>query len=226
MDFATFLRDHRTFVISVGATLLVLFGVDAYVLHKRHLYREEIARLRHGMTRLERERSDALLASNQRRFQAIIDQARRQAAADKDLHLAVSVDSGAIFLAQEGALLREMPIEVAPEKVIGTGAVTVRLAVPRGARIIERLLTADSSWVVPSWVYTDRGLPVPAERSVKGALGPAAVVVSGGTVIYSQPTAGPLNDSTYILPGSVRVRARDLQAVLPNLKTGMTVYFY
>jgi hypothetical protein len=29
-----------------------------------------------------------------------------------------------------------------------------------------------------------------------------------------------------VLPGSIRTRAADLQAIAPNLKQGMTVYFY
>jgi len=67
---------------------------------------------------------------------------------------------------------------------------------------------------------------VPAERVLKGALGPVAIVVTGGTVIYSMPSVGPLNDSSYILPGGVRARAADLRAIVPNLKPGVRVYFY
>jgi hypothetical protein len=69
-------------------------------------------------------------------------------------------------------------------------------------------------------------LTPPTERAFKGALGPAAIVLVGGTVIYSLPTVGPLNDSLYVLPGSVRTRAADLEAIAANLKAGMTVYFY
>jgi hypothetical protein len=61
---------------------------------------------------------------------------------------------------------------------------------------------------------------------VKGALGPVAVVLSGGTVLYSPPSAGPLNDSAYVLPGSVRAREADLRAILPNVQPGMKVYLY
>ena len=61
---------------------------------------------------------------------------------------------------------------------------------------------------------------------VKGALGDIAFVLSGGTVIYSPPSAGPLNDSTYVLPGSIRASAEDLRAIAPNLKPGTPVYFY
>jgi hypothetical protein len=40
------------------------------------------------------------------------------------------------------------------------------------------------------------------------------------------PTVGPLNDSSYVMPGSLQLRAEDLKAIAPNLKPGMTVYFY
>jgi hypothetical protein len=51
-------------------------------------------------------------------------------------------------------------------------------------------------------------------------------VLNGGLVLYSMPSSGPLNDSSYILPGSVRVSASDLAAVVPNLSAGTAVYFY
>jgi hypothetical protein len=88
------------------------------------------------------------------------------------------------------------------------------------------VLSGSEAWEVPGWVYLDRGLPVPEQRMLKGALGPAAVVLSGGLVVYAMPSSGPLNDSSYILPGSVRVSASDLAAVLPNLTVGTAVYFY
>jgi hypothetical protein len=52
------------------------------------------------------------------------------------------------------------------------------------------------------------------------------VILNGGLVIYAMPTAGPLNDSSYVLPGSIRVRAEDLSAVAPNLSAGTAVYFF
>ena len=112
------------------------------------------------------------------------------------------------------------------EKTVGTAPDTVRMAVPRGARTVERIINGSDSWEVPNWVFTDRGLPVPERRSVKGALGPAAIILNGGTVIYSTPSDGPLADSTYVMPGSVRASAADMRAVAPNLKPGMKIYFY
>ena len=81
-------------------------------------------------------------------------------------------------------------------------------------------------WVVPEWVYVERGIPVDSNRSVTGGLGPVAVLLEGGTIVYSLPSAGPLNDSSYVLPGAIRARADDLRAILPNLTAGMRVYLY
>ena len=90
---------------------------------------------------------------------------------------------------------------------------------------MEAVLDETGVWDVPAWAYTDRGLP-PGEAHLKGALGPAAVRLDGGTVIYSMPSVGPLNDSSYVLPGAIRVRASDLRAIVPNLRPGVAVYFY
>ena len=82
---------------------------------------------------------------------------------------------------------------------------------------------------MPAWVYEQRGLPVPADsatRSLPGALGPVALVLTGGTVVYALPADGPLADEHYLLPGAVRVPLADLQAMQPNLAPGMSVYFY
>lgn len=226
MNFAQFRRNHPGFITAVLLTLVALVALDTYVIRKRQAYQAEIARLRSGMSRLERQRTDAILASDAKHFQVMVALARRQAEGDRELHLAVAVDSGAMLLEQEGALLREMPVQVGPERVVGTAPDTVRMAVPRGARTVERVLDGSAVWEVPRWVYQDRGTPVPADRSVKGALGPAAVVLAGGTVVYSLPTTGPLADSAYVMPGSIRARTADLLAVLPNLKPGMTIYFY
>jgi hypothetical protein len=53
-----------------------------------------------------------------------------------------------------------------------------------------------------------------------------AILLEGGTVIYSLPEKGPLADPAYVLPGAIRARAEDLQAVVPNVTRGTAVYFY
>jgi hypothetical protein len=66
----------------------------------------------------------------------------------------------------------------------------------------------------------------PSDRNVRGALGSIALLLDGGTVVYALPAAGPLNDSTFVLPGAIRARREDLAAIAPSLTPGMRVYFY
>jgi hypothetical protein len=210
----------------MAIALFAFLAIDVWLVRKRMRYRAEIERLRAEMTALERSRTDAILARDENRLRLALELIRRQARIDKDLHLSVTIDSGVMFLEREGAHLREMPIQIGPEKTVGVAPDTVRMVAPRGARTIERIIDENETWEMPAWVYADRGLPPSEERTIKGALGPAAIVLSGGTVIYSMPSVGPLNDSAYVLPGSIRARAADLKAILPNLQNGMTVYFY
>jgi hypothetical protein len=221
-----FRRSYPGILITMAIALAAFLALDAWLIRKRLRYRAEIERLRSEMTALERSRTDAILARDENRLRIALQLIRRQARFDKDLHLSVTVDSGVMILEREGAHLREMPIQIGPEKTVGIAPDTVRMVAPRGARTIERIVDENATWEVPAWVYADRGLQPPADRVVKGSLGPAAVVLSGGTVIYSMPSVGPLNDSAYVLPGSLRARPADLKAILPNLQNGMTVYFY
>jgi hypothetical protein len=210
----------------MGLSLCVLIALDVWLVRKRERYIEEDARLRDGMSGLQRQQADAILSNEQNKVRMMIELVRRQAQIDKQLHLAVPVDSGVMYLEQDGALLREMPVQVGPERRVGTPPDTVYMVAPRGTRTVERILAGSDAWEIPAWVYTDRGIAVPTDRALKGALGPAAIVLVGGTVIYSLPNVGPLNDSTYVLPGSIRTRSADIQAIAANLKAGMTVYFY
>lgn len=221
-----FRHAYPGILATMSVALLLMLAVSGWLLYKRVGYQREIDRLRSGMTEAERQRTDMLMSSTKNRFQVMLELIRRQALGDKELHLAVTVDSSIMRLQREGALLRDMPVTVGPEKVVGTPPDTVHMAIPRGTRTVEKIIDASDGWEVPRWVYEDRGLAVPEDRTVKGALGPVAILLNGGTVLYAMPSAGPLNDSSYVLPGSVRLRAEDLRAIRPNLKAGMRVYFY
>lgn len=225
-DWSEFRQAYPGILATMGISLMFLVGIDSWLIYKRERYEREIERLRAGMTAVERRRVDAEIASSERRLQMIVELARRQAMGDKALHLSVSIDSGVMRLGREGAVLRRMPVRVGPEKWVGTAPDTVKMVAPRGTRTVEKVLGESSAWEVPAWVYADRGVAVPEDRTLVGALGPAAVLLSGGTVLYSMPTVGPLNDSSYVMPGSLQLRAEDLKAIAPNLKPGMTVYFY
>lgn len=178
------------------------------------------------MTELERNRADEIVATEHDRLRIAVQLLRRQAQGERELHLAVAIDSGRMYLEREGALLRAMRIEVAPERRVGAPPDTVRIAPPRGLRTVERVLSNGDGWDVPAWLYSERGMSPDSARALPGALGPVAVILDGGIVIYSMPASGPLNDSGYVLPGAVRTSASDLRAILPNLTTGMRVYFY
>jgi hypothetical protein len=213
-------------LLLVSATVIVLLVVaDIILVQRARRYQAEISRLRGDMSEIERARADEIMAQDENRLRLMVELIRRQARLDKGLHLTVAVDSQVMYLEQEGALLREIPVVVGPERTIGSAPDTVRMAAPRGTRTIERLIGGDA-WELPPWVWSDRGLEVPVDRTVPAGLGPAAIILSGGTIIYSMPSAGPLNDSAYVMPGSIRARAPDLKAILPNLKAGMTVYLY
>jgi hypothetical protein len=226
MELKEFLRRHARFASVLGGVIVLALIFDGLVLQRRARYRSETERLRAGMSDFERARTDAILGSHDRRFDMMMELLRRQAKGDKEIHLAISVDSSRMYLEREGALLRTIPVEVGPERRIGIAPDTVRLAVPRGTRSVQAILGPKDVWEVPAWAYVDRGLTPPEQSRLAGALGPRAIVLDGGTVIYSIPTAGPLNDSSYVLPGSIRARAADLEAIAPNLQTGMAVYFY
>ena len=131
-----------------------------------------------------------------------------------------------MYLQREGARLRDMPVQIAPETRIGDTPGSVVLAAPRGKRAVVSILGKGDAYELPAWAWSSRGLAVPADRSVAGALGPVALVLSGGTVVYSTPAPPPLDAPDYILPGSVRANGPDLEAILENVRPGMPVYFH
>ena len=220
-----FRRSYRGFVFTLSLAVLMFAALDVFLLTRYQRYQQETRELRASMTDVERKKTDEILAQEENRLKVMVELFRRQAKVDPALHLSVSLDSSVMYLQREGALLREMPITVGPERRVGTPPDTVHIAAPRGKRTVEAVLSDSDAWEVPAWVYADRGIPA-GETKLKGALGPAAIRLDGGTVIYSLPTVGPLNDSSYVLPGAIRVRAADLKAIAPNLRPGVAVYFY
>lgn len=221
----SWIARHKVLTGLFVALVLAILALNSWVIARRQGYLEEITRLRASMTQLERERSDRLLAHEKNKLRLAIALLRKQARVERALHLSVAVDSGAMFLERDGAMLREMPVQLGSERRVGLPPDTVRLAPPRGVRTVARVLADTAAWEVPAWVYLDRGMETPSERVLAGALG-AAVILDGGAVIYAQPRAGPLADSTYVLPGAIRARMEDLRAILPNLTRGTRVYLY
>lgn len=220
-----FRHSYPGIVATMSIAVVLFLAADTWLVMRYMRYQRETAELRASMTQVERNRADVILSQEQNRLKVMVELFKRQAKVDATLHLSVSLDSSVMYLERDGALLREMPITVGPERRVGTGTDTLHIAAPRGKRSVERLLDADAVSELPGWVYSDRGIPA-GEARLKGALGPSAILLSGGTVIYSMPSVGPLNDSSYVLPGAIRARASDLKAIAPNLAPGVAVYFY
>jgi hypothetical protein len=220
-----FRRQYPGFIFTMALALAVMLAIDGWLVYKRVAYSAEIGRLRANMSESEREKTDLIVESEENKIRMAVELVRRQARLDNRLHLSIPLDSSTMYLEREGAILRQIPVEIGVEKVVGVAPDTVRMIVPRGERTVRQVLQNDI-WTVPAWVYTERGVAPQAERSIRGALGPVALILDGGVVIYSRPSVGPLADSSYVMPGSIRAPEAHLRAILPNLEEGMKVYLH
>src|SRR5690606_21760035 len=215
------------------AIVVLLVGIAA-LLVKRTRYESEIARLRSDMTEVERNRADAILADEERRFDVMVALLRRQSSSDSRLHLAVEVDSGRMVLQREGAVLRSVPVEFGAElpdssSDAGNGdddRVTLApegrpLAAPLGSRTVEKVYAPGEAFPVPDWMRQVR-----AELPPELVLDDGLLLLAGGELIYASPDDGALAAPAPVLPGAVRMPSDDFESMLANLSPGMTVYFY
>jgi hypothetical protein len=147
-----FRRAYPGFVFVLGLGLAAMVAVDAWLVLKRVKYNHDVTQLRSHMTEAERERTDAIVQSEQNKLRIAIELAKRQAKFDKKLHLNVSIDSSRMYLTREGALLREMPVQFGPERVASDTSSAPPAAIPRGERTIADLsdnkITLDGGVVV------------------------------------------------------------------------------
>jgi hypothetical protein len=223
--FSDFRQQYPGFLPGILVVLVMLVAIDLLLVQRRANYEKQIVELRAGMTDNQRERGDALAEARGQQEKLKLELVRREAKFGKALHLSLDVDSSRLALMQEGAVLREFPVRLGVERSLGRGD-TVVSSVKRGPFMVERVLGATDAWAIPRWVYGDRRLSPPQDTMVVGALGPVAILLQGGAVIYSLPTVGPLRDTAYVLPGAVRANAEDLRAIIPNLTPGTPVYSY
>jgi hypothetical protein len=212
-------------VTAVALGLAGLVALDTWLLYKRWRYTHEITEIRNSLTEVEKQRADAIIAANANRTKLQVALVRRDAQLEDDLNLAVSLDNSKLYLQREGAQLREVPARIGPDKAMGGGEGAVKITAPRGKFTISKIADGSHRWRAPEWLLADRGQPGGA-REFEGGLGPIALILNGGTVIYSDPASGPLKDPQYVMPGAVRVGAKDLEAMAEVLEVGMPVYFY
>ncbi len=210
--------------ILLGIAALLL--MDLALVYERVQYGRELTRMRASMSEIERRRVEAIATAEENHLAIAAELVRREALGDTELHLAVDTEGGVLYLERQGARLREMRVRLGLEAAVGTPPDVVVLAPPLGKRSVARVVDGSYRWAVPEWVYVDRGLPVPGDRRIPGALGLAAILLDSGAVLYSRPAEGPLSDVSYVLPGSVRVEAPDLEAIRENVQPGMAVYFH
>ena len=220
-----FRETYPRIAACMALVIAVLLLADLVLVCKRIEYGRELSLLRSSMTKVEVERVDAIEAAENNIMAVTVELARREALGDRELHLVVDSGKSLMYLERDGAVLREMHVRLGPEATVGARPDTVCLAPPRGKRLVIRVVDNTYRWEVPMCAFDQRGQPVPGDRTVPGALGPLAVILDSGSVIYTQPKAGPLSDANYVLPGSVRAGAADIEAIKENLQPGMAVYF-
>jgi hypothetical protein len=66
----------------------------------------------------------------------------------------------------------------------------------------------------------------PRGQRTVASVGPWSITLNGGTTIYADSATDSLSSSAKVTPGNVRIPPTDLQAILPNVQPGMSVYFY
>jgi hypothetical protein len=219
-------RDAYPRIVAGMAIFIgVLLVADAVFTWRWLRYRRETREMRASLNAAERGRLDLLLEATGQRAQLMMEVARREARGADQLNLAVSLDDGVMYLQRQGARLREMKVRIGPEATVGEAPGAIKIAAPRGKRTVVRMLSGAYEYELPAWVWTQRGMQPPSNRRAGGALGPVAIVLSGGVVIYSEPAPSPLEPG-HPLPGAVLADRNDLDAILENVKPGMPVYFH
>jgi hypothetical protein len=112
-----FRRAYPTFLKIASVLLLLLVAFDLWLWYRQRQYQGEIDRLRGAMTESERDKSDLLIEAEQSKVKMALALARHQARWDPQLHLAVAVDSGRMYLMRDGAMLRDMRVSITPEPI-------------------------------------------------------------------------------------------------------------
>jgi len=207
--------------LAVAITIFLLIDISLGYRHIRFVH--EQAALTTAMVRAEIQRTEAQAAAERSLVVARMHLARREALMDMAPHLSVDRGKGIMYLQRDRAVLREMPFSLGPTAALPDSAF---LAPPRGRHTVREVVDASYRFQVPESVFLQLGEPVPADRTVTGALGPLAIVLDGGAVIHTRPESGPFNDARYLLPGALRVEKADLLAIKETLHPGMRVYFY
>jgi hypothetical protein len=141
-----FCQAYPTFFKLAAVMVLGLVVLNIWLAHRRSAYAQEIEQLRGQMSQAERAKTDMIIKSEEDQLQMAVELARRQVRWDPQLHLSIAVDSGRMYLARHGAVLRTMQVSIGPEILPGADTpVSTRL---RGERTIEEVIREDGTQFV------------------------------------------------------------------------------
>jgi hypothetical protein len=105
-----FRRAYPGFVFVLGLGLVTMVAVDAWLLAKRVKYNHDVVQLREHMTAAEREKSDAIVQSEQNKLRIAIELAKRQSKFDKK----ITLDGGTQILTSTSAQLANDSTPIPP----------------------------------------------------------------------------------------------------------------
>jgi hypothetical protein len=131
--------------LKVATTLaLLLVAADIWVATRHFAYAREIGRLRASMTTTEQRRSDLIIATERDKIRMELALAKHQAQWDSKLHLSIAADSGHMYLQRDGALLRDMRVSIAPDRLPSMKQRTTTATIALGQRTIVQVDTSDT----------------------------------------------------------------------------------
>ena len=188
-------RDaYPRIVTGASIGIVVFLMVDVALAVTAWRFSRQAAAAQRAMTGLERQRADALTEVKQDRaalMAALVAQQADPGAGPEPVGLGRGRHHGP---AAGGGAAPPHEGAVGPEATVGAAEDGVRLVPPRGKRQLVRVVDDSFVWSVPRWVFLHRGLDVPDDtrRALRGGLGPLALVLDDGTLIYSLPADGPL----------------------------------
>ena len=225
-----FRRAHPFFFWGMMTVVALFVAGSALVGSRIPRYRSEAAMIQSNMTAQEKATQDRVLNSRAKRSDLAVALLQRElrikALEQKGLHLAIDTKDSVLYLYSGRAILRQVKVGVGPDSAVtGPDGRTWRMVRALGERQLARKETSPTL-TVPEWVYVSQGQPVPgdAQRQVEGGLGSYVLTLDDGTMIYSQPTAGPFKDAP--MPGAFVVHGQDLAAIFGAIQPDIPVYIY
>lgn len=198
------MKSQYSRFIQIGGTIFViLLALNVWLGMRRAAYASEIERLRQAMSEAELQKSDLIIRSEKDRLKVAVELLRRQARWAPMLNLSIDLDSGVMYLARDGAVLRRMPVKITPGLSPGRDSAVPTL--PLGERSVLEVKQDGSSQTL----VLDGGERIFAAQA-------DSVVQSDSVVSRSGSTHA----------ASIVISSADMKAILPNVATGMAVYIY